>query len=107
MNLKEAFAQVIQVGMVDGQTLDMALTAAGLDAGATFTPEHLPLLEVAAIPVLQSLLAIGSQSEGGYSISLNPEGIRQRLLLLAAKHQVAGVLAQLNLGPVIQSRNVW
>lgn len=91
MTKKEAFIRVVQVG-IDSQTAEMALIEAGISPEDNFAQGGLKELEIAAIPVLQSLMVISSESEGGQSESRNLKGIEQRLLFLAEKHGLTDIV---------------
>lgn len=103
---KEAFKKVIQVD-VDDSTLDLALLEAGIDGTLEAIQGDLKSLELAAIPLLQSLMIIASESEGGYSVSYSLEGIKIRLLFLAKKHGLTGLIATLGGQPKITTKRLW
>lgn len=112
MNTREAFLRIIQVGTVDDMTADLALMSAKVSPDTVVTAENYtelePKLELAAIPVLQSLLSVSSTSEGGFSISTNLNGIKERLLFLATKHGLTDIVSQLKPSvPIIKARNLW
>lgn len=102
MTNKEAFRSVIQIASVDDNTLDLGLIEAGIDASATFEAGKLKDLEIAAVPVLQSLMAITSNSEGGFSQSMNKDAINARLLFIAKKNGLTDLLSQVSDVPVIK-----
>lgn len=91
MTKKEAFIRVIQVG-IDSKTAEMALIEAGILPDEDFAKGGLKELEIAAIPTLQSLMVISSESQGGQSESRNLKGIEQRLLFLAEKHELTDIV---------------
>lgn len=99
---KEAFLRVIQAGIDDG-TAELALTEAGISPAAQFVKGDLKALEIAAIPVLQSLLTVSSESEGSLSESRSREGIKDRLLFLAKKHGLKDVVDAVSGVPKITS----
>ncbi|WP_293925457.1 DUF6706 family protein [Sphingobacterium sp. UBA6320] len=101
MTKKEAFLQVVQVGSVDDQAAEMFLLSAGLTDDDQFVGD-LNELELAAIPLLQSLLSVSSQSEGAASWSTNRDGIKDRLLFLARKHGLDDVVSALLKQPQIK-----
>lgn len=102
MTKLEAFIRVVQVG-IDDKTADMALIEAGINPSADFIQGGLKELEIAAIPVLQSLMVTSSESEGSQSESRNLKGIEQRLLFLAKKHGLEDVLDEVGGQPKIQA----
>ncbi len=91
MTKKEAFIRVVQVG-IDNKTAEMALIEAGISPEDNFATGGMEELEIAAIPVLQSLMVISSESEGGQSESRNLKGIEQRLLFIAEKHGLTEIV---------------
>ncbi|PPK98978.1 DUF6706 family protein [Parapedobacter indicus] len=99
---KVAFLGVVQVG-VDNNTVDTFLTEAGIDGDDQFEQGGLKELEIAAIPLLQSLMAISSESEGGLSESRSLQGIKDRLLFLAKKHGLKDVIASIGGIPKISA----
>ncbi len=101
---KAAFLRIIQVG-VDDDTLETFLTEAGIDGTATFQQGGLKELELAAIPLLQSLMPISSESEGGLSESRNLQGIKDRLIFLAKKHKLKDLEADVAGIPKISAYN--
>jgi hypothetical protein len=112
MNTREAFLRIIQVGTVDDVTADLALMSAKVSPDTVVTADNYvalePKLEQAAIPVLQSLLSVSSTSEGGFSISTNKDGIKERLLFLATKHGLTEIIEHFKPSvPVIKARNLW
>lgn len=102
MTNKEAFRSVIQIASVDDNTLDLGLIEAGIDGASTFEAGTLKDLELAAVPVLQSLMAITSNSEGGFSQSMNKDAINARLLFIAKKYGIKDLLGQLSDVPIIK-----
>lgn len=101
MTKKEAFLQVIQVGSIDDQAAEMYLLSAGLIEDDQFVGD-LNELELAAIPLLQSLLSVSSTSEGAFSEGRSRDGIKDRLLLLARKHGLDDVVSALLKQPQIK-----
>lgn len=91
MTKKEALIRVIQVG-IDDKTAELGLIEAGINPDDLFKEGGLKELEIAAIPVLQSLMAISSESEGGQSESRSLKGIEQRLLFIAEKHGLTEII---------------
>lgn len=91
MTKKEAFIRVIQVG-IDNKTAELGMIEAGINPDDQFQAGGLKELEIAAIPVLQSLMAISSESEGSQSESRNLKGIEQRLLFIAGKHGLTEII---------------
>lgn len=91
MTKKEAFIRVVQVG-IDDKTAEMAMIEAGISPEDNFAAGGLKELEIAAIPVLQSLMVISSESEGSQSESRNLKGIEQRLLFIAEKHGLTEII---------------
>lgn len=81
---KEAFLRVVQVGSLEEEDAEMFLLSAGIVFDDQFTGD-IEELEKAAIPCLQSLLSVSSESEGSWSQSRSATGLKQRLLLLAEK----------------------
>lgn len=102
MTKKEAFIRVIQVG-IDDKTAELGLIEAGINPADSFSQGGLSELELAAIPVLQSLMPITSESEGTQSVSRNLKGIEQRLLFLAKKHGLDDIIASIRYIPKITS----
>lgn len=94
MTQREAFIRVVQVG-IDNDTADLALIEAGIQPDAVFAQGDMKALEIAAVPVLQSLMVISSESQGSMSESRNLKGIEQRLLLIANKHGLIDILDSL------------
>lgn len=112
MNARDAFLRIIQVGTVDDMTADLALMSAQVSPDTVVSAENYsslePKLELAAVPVLQSLLPVSSTSEGGFSISTNKDGIKERLLFLARKHSLTEIIEQIApSAPKIKARNLW
>lgn len=107
MTKKVAFASVLQVSGIDANTIEMALLEAGINQDANFSKGDLKELELAAIPVLQSMMSTSSQSEGSFSISFDREGIKQRLLFLAHKHNLTDVISSVSGSPKIRAINMW
>ncbi|MGA6117429.1 DUF6706 family protein [Sphingobacterium anhuiense] len=101
MTKKEAFLQVVQVGSVDDQAAEMYLLSAGLIEDDQFVGD-LNELELAAIPLLQSLLSVSSTSEGAFSEGRSRDGIKDRLLFLARKHGLDDVVSALLNKPQIK-----
>lgn len=101
MTKKEAFINVVQVGTVDDGTAEMYLLAKGIIHDDEFTGD-LDELELAAIPCIQSLLSVSSQSEGAASWSTSRDGIKDRLLFLARKHGLDDVVSTLLKQPQIK-----
>lgn len=102
MTKKEAFIRVVQVG-IDDETAEMAMIEAGINPATEFAEGGLKELEIAAIPVLQSLMVISSESEGGQSESRNLKGIEQRLLFLAKKHGLTDIVNAVQGIPTIKA----
>lgn len=101
MTKKEAFINVVQVGTIDDSTAEMYLLAKGIIYDDEFVG-NLDELELAAIPCIQSLLSVSSQSEGVASWSNSREGIKDRLLFLARKHGQEDIINALFKIPVIK-----
>ncbi|MNK30201.1 hypothetical protein D3C87_486160 [compost metagenome] len=104
MKKKEAFLNVVQVGSVDESTAQLYLLASRINGDDEYTGD-LAELEKCAIPCLQSLLPVSSQSEGAWSEGRNVEGIKQRLLFLARKYSDKAALAELT--PAIKRIRKW
>lgn len=104
MTKEEAFLNVVQVGSVDESTAQLYLLASNINGSDEYTGD-LAELEKCAIPCLQSLLTVTSQSEGAWSEGRNVEGIKQRLLLLARKYGNKEILAELI--PTIKRLRKW
>ncbi|TDQ79582.1 DUF6706 family protein [Sphingobacterium yanglingense] len=106
MTKKEAFINVVQVGTVDDSTAEMYLLSKGIVPDDSFTGD-LDELELAAIPCIQSLITVSSQSEGSASWSMDREGIKQRLLFLARKHGLDDVVNAIDAKPIVKAYNNW
>lgn len=102
MTNKEAFKAEIAIDVSD-KMLDYHLAIAGINGMAIFSVSDKSGLQIASLPLLQSLLSISSESEGGLSISYNIEGIKARIKALALKYNLATFLTQ----PAIRSKSVW
>lgn len=101
MTKKEAFLRVVQVGSLEDVDAEMYLLSAGITHDDAFTG-NLDELEKAAVPCLQSLLVLSSESEGSWSQSRSREGIKDRLLFLARKHGMNDVVNDVLQIPVIK-----
>lgn len=106
MTKLEAFLQVVQVGSVDDQGAEMFLLSAGIIHDENFTGD-LKELEIAAIPLLQSLLSVSSTGEGAFSEGRSREGIKDRLLFLARKHGLDDIEDAVSGKPIIKAYNNW
>ncbi len=108
MTNKEVFASVIQIASVDDVTLESGLIEAGINGSSEFVKGSLKDLELAAIPILQSLMPITSVSEGGFSQSTNGELVKQRLLFLARKLGLKDLVIELSGISVIKdASDLW
>lgn len=101
MTKKEAFLQVVQVGTVEDEAAEVYLLSTGIIYDDVFNGD-LGELEKAAVPLLQSLLSVSSQSEGAASWSNSREGIKDRLLFLARKHGMEDIVKDVLKIPVIK-----
>ncbi|WGQ15578.1 DUF6706 family protein [Sphingobacterium faecium] len=104
MTKEEAFLNVVQVGSVDESTAQLYLLSSKINGEDEYTGD-LAELEKCAIPCLQSLLIVTSQSEGSWSEGRDREGIKSRLLFLAKKHGDKSVLNELT--PTIKRVRKW
>lgn len=103
----EAFSTVVQIA-VDDISLEAALINAGINGSDDFATGGFDELELAAIPLLQSLLPISSTSEGDFSQSTNKDAIKDRLLFLLRKHGKDDEVGLLNGIPKIYDiSNLW
>lgn len=101
MTKKEAFLEVVQDGSLSDTNAEMYLLSAGMDPDASFIGD-LDEIEIAAIPCIQSLLGVGSESEGAWSQSRSKEGLKDRLLFLARKHGKEDLVNAILKVPVIK-----
>lgn len=106
MTKKEAFKSAIGIDVSDN-TLEFYLLEAGIDGTAVSIKGDLKPLELAAVPLLQSLLAISSESEGGLSVSYSIEGIKARIQAIAKKYNLNDVLSATVIQPKIRVKNIW
>lgn len=107
MTKREAFTAVVQIA-VDDISLDASLINASINGSQEFSTGGFDELELAAIPLLQSLLPISSNSEGDFSQSTNKDAIKERLLFLLRKHGKEDEVKLLNGIPKIMDiSNLW
>src|SRR5690606_3761812 len=86
MTKKEALFSSINYGDLSDQALELALISAGIDGDAQFTKEDVKSIELASIPVLESLMTTLSERESQFTVTRSIDGIKQRLLLLAGRY---------------------
>ncbi len=105
MNKKEAFLEVVQDGSLSDMNAEMYLLSAGINPEDPFNA-NLDEIEIAAIPCIQSLLGVSSESEGAWSQSRSKDGLKDRLLFLARKHGKDDIVKAVLKIPVIK-KYIW
>lgn len=93
MTNKEAVVAVIGVTGNDN-TIEKALMDAGITSDDVYSSSNVKQIDMAAISVLETMLATKSVSEGGYSVEYD---IKNRLDYLKARNNV----------PTITALNIW
>lgn len=73
--------------------------------GDEYKKENAEAIDLCAIELLAGLLAEPDISEGGFSVKYDRNAIKDRLLILAKKHNATEILDQYR--PSVTSRSVW
>lgn len=84
MTNKEALESVVQVSVSD-KTLEKAMIDNGINGAETYASSSSKSIDLAAIDVLNWVLATPDVSEGGYSVKYDRNAIRARVEALSAK----------------------
>jgi len=100
---KEALFTSIGYGDLSDDALEIALTSAGLDGSEPFTKDDVKDIEIASIPVLESLLGITSERESQFTVTRSYEGLKMRLLLLAGRYGRKDIIDAFSSVPKISS----
>lgn len=103
MTNKEAVLSLCGVS-VNESAADLELINAGLDASGAYSSANQSTIAKAACEVLNSMLSISSVKEGDFSVSIDRQGIQDRLVYLASKFGFTQFLSQ---GPTVSSPKVW
>lgn len=85
MTNKEALIAEVLVEGVSDNTYEKALLDANLNGTQQYASVNDQAISLAAIAVLQAILPLASQTEGGYSITFSVSGIKARLAYLQDK----------------------
>ena len=101
MTNKEALIAAIKPYETEAGTIEKTLIDAGIDQTAEYLDRK--AIDLCAIEILQAMMSLSSESEGGFSRSYDSKGIKQRLLYLAQKN---GVFIP-GLGGSIKSIDKW
>lgn len=101
MNNKEALQAAIEPYEASELSLTKALEDAGLDEGANYTDEK--SVDIAAINILQKMLSLAGEEEGGFGKSYSVDGVKRLLLILCGKHGIAVP----GIGGTIKALDLW
>jgi hypothetical protein len=104
MTIKEALISVLQVSMPDG-SIEKALTDNGLTSSDEYAASKAKAIDECAIELLHGLLSAPNISEGGYSISYDRNAVKERIIMLAKKHNLTEYTAIYS--PAVKRRVPW
>lgn len=105
MTNKEAIQAILGQVNIPVNSLELALTDAGLDPDATYDKSNATVIGSVTCDMLVGILAAPSVSEGGYSIKYDLEGIKTLLQYLAKKYGRDDILDSFT--PTITGISVW
>jgi hypothetical protein len=100
MTNKEAVIATIQITGFPDAGVNKALLDAGIDETVNYSVGNKKIIDLAAIEVLQGMLAVASVSEGSYSISYSIAGVQARISYLSGLH---GISTQ----PKVRAVKLW
>jgi hypothetical protein len=104
MTNKEALVAVIRVSIPE-TSLEKSMLDRDIIPGDGYTKDNAKDIDLCAIELLAGLLNEPDVSEGGYSVKYDRNSVKERLLMLAKKHNATDILDQFR--PSVSSPSVW
>lgn len=89
---------------VDDNLIAVACLDAGLERDSEYTVSARKAVAMAAIDVLRQLVVLTSESNGGYSLGYDVDGLRRRIHALAKDNGLADIAEEFNPQPTVTFR---
>ena len=89
---------------VDDNLIAVACVDAGLVQDGEYSAEAKKPVSKAAIDVLRQLVVLTSESNGGYSLGYDVDGLRRRIHALAKENGFADIAEEFNPQPTVTFR---
>jgi hypothetical protein len=92
---------------LDENNVTLVLLNNDLNPDDTYTKDKNDAVEIAAAHALYNAYSSPNVSEGGYSINIDREALRLKILALSNKHVIQSILDSINPQPTISSPSIW
>lgn len=108
MTNREAILSVVQIKIdIDEFEIAKAAIDHDLNADDAYVKENSKSVDLVVVDLLMTLLGLSSVKEGDMTISWDTNGIKARLLFLAKKHGLHGILDLLDPQPTVEGITGW
>lgn len=98
----EAISAKLYPYSVDDNLIEVSCIDAGLESDALYSPDHKKEVAIVVIMNLRNLIALSSESNGGYGLSYDTDKLKERIYLIAKDNGLTDIADEFNNKPSIE-----
>lgn len=98
----EAISARLYPYSVDSDLIEVSCIDAGLESDAPYTSGQKTEVAMVVISILRNMVALSSESNGGYGLSYDTDKLKERIRLIAKDYGLTDIADEFNTSPSIE-----